>query len=509
MTTEDPKELKSIFKADHVKFALDVKITQDNLKLFIDVTPTGNNIVERKDLLDILQNQFPSVEFDKAVLDEICKLSVTSKAILKRRIARGYAAEPGIDGKLLILVKAYSGTGTPGFDSHGKFSLSSLNLFDNVAIDQVVARVYPPKSGKDGKDVLGKVIKSPVGVPVKVSLDKSLQLLPGPGPEHSDQTYDRIVAKSEGMLINKKNDLSIKDTLEIKGDVDFHCGNIDFYGTVVIQGDVLPGFSVIGRKGIVIKGSLQKGSLRSEQGDIEIKGFAIGGSDSNIFCAGQFTANILHEIKAEVLGKIIINKEAVDCDLRCHKYISAPNGRILGGHFYVVHGMEAKEVGNDVGQSTNIRFSTSAEISSEYSVILANISSHIKTIQLLELHIGPYVAQSSRIQLLNSPLKEKMLKMLRKLKSVQESLKKLEAQKDQMISNAQLDPLCRLNAKSKINQGVVVAANKDSFSFQDLVAGPISVVYDIANNKFITEPLKDITCPDGNLAKKVSKNGKK
>jgi hypothetical protein len=348
-----------------------------------------------------------------------------------------------------------------------------------------------------------------MGVPIKVSLDKTLQVLPGPGPEHTDQTFDRIIAKSEGMLIQKKNELSITNTLEIKGDVDFHCGNIDFYGTVIVQGDVLPGFSVIGRKGVLVKGNLQKGTLRSEQGDIEIKGFAIGAAGSSIFCGGQLSANIMHEIKAEVLGKILINKEAVDCELRCHKCISAPNARIFGGNLYVVHGLEAKEIGNDVGQPTTIIFSTAVEMSNEYSALISNIASHHKTIQLLELHIGPYVAQSARIQLLKSPFKEKMQEMLRKLHAVQDSLKKLEAQKDKILSNVQLDPLCRLNAKSKINQGVIVTANKEEFKFKDLVAGPISVVYDINNKSFITEPLKDITCPDDSSTNKVNKNGKK
>jgi len=496
MSAENLEELKSVFKKDLSKFVLEAKVSKDNLKLFIDVTPHLTPIVDRAEILNPLKEAFPNSEFDTAVIDEICKNCVTGKPMLRRRVSRGSEPVDGVNGKLLLLVKNYSGTGEPGEDDEGKFSFAELNLFDNIKIDQIVARVYPPKDGKDGMDVLGKPLKAKPGVPVKVTLDKSLELLKGSGLKEDENLFDRIVAKAEGLLMNQNGQLSVKEDLDIKGDVDFHCGNIDFIGKVTIAGDVLPGFRVVAQKGISVRGNMQKATLISKAGDIEIKGYAIGSPDTYVSCGGNFTVTIAQEVHAAAHGNITVTKEAIDCTFRTHQYIAMPTGRIVGGHCYVVHGVDAKEVGNDVGQQTIVEFASEAETNVEFTRLLEKIEAHKKPLRLLEMHLGPFLQMPFKIKYLKGTFRTKMETLFAKMQDVRDSLQSLEQSRDEIMAAAVVNPDCRLNARVTLHPGTTALFRDTQHEFKDSVAGPVSVVFSPEKKEFITEALKDIKCPE-------------
>ena len=57
-----------------------------------------------------------------------------------------------------------------------------------------------------------------------------------------------LIANIDGCLFIKSGVLHVDDVYQIRGDVDFHTGNIDFNGDVIIGGDVKSGFQIISKE---------------------------------------------------------------------------------------------------------------------------------------------------------------------------------------------------------------------------------------------------------------------
>ena len=165
---------------------IEVKCTRDRMKAFLDAIPRFTPVVRREEIITPILAEFPAMDIDVAVVDEMCKLVGGGEPILNRRIAKGTPTVPGANGKLLLLVKPFVGAGAPLTNEKGVTTWKEVELFDNVEKDQPIARVYPPKPGTDGFDALGVPIIAKPGVPVKINIDKSLIIKQGTGdiPDH-------------------------------------------------------------------------------------------------------------------------------------------------------------------------------------------------------------------------------------------------------------------------------------------------------------------------------------
>jgi uncharacterized protein (DUF342 family) len=502
MSAEESLQTKQLLVIENTQYKFIVSVTEDNLRLFIEGEIKGSDLINKNDLINQILQKYPNVELDQSVFDEIVKIAQKSNVIKKRRIAKGHLPEQGIDGKILLLVRAYGDITSPSISESGKHSFSEINSFENVVEKQVIARIYPPKKGVDGKDVFGKIIQSKPGNPAKITLDKTAQIQSGTGNDTASTGYDRIISLVEGIVVYKSNNIKVTDELVIQEDIDNRTGNINFIGKVIINGDVNPGFSVFAKKGIVVKGAVQKATIHSTKGDIELKSFAIGDSNSAIKTGHNCYANVIHEFDVEAHENIQVKKEAVDCTLRAGKFIDLRTAHLIGGHALVVGGLECLELGNDVGKDTKISLCSIVESSIEFTKLLTNIVSHQKTIKLLELHVGPYVAESARIQQLKGEFKIRMEELFQKLKSVKESLKSLIVQRDKILKSATLDPNCRINIKKCLHAGVTFIANESKLTMHDSVKGPISVIYNEAKKEIEIVSFKEFEFSEENNGKK-------
>lgn len=125
------------------------------------------------------------------VIDDIIKHLPQEKKVEARRISKGKAAEIGVDGKVLYLVKRYTGQTEVKVDEKGYADFNDLSLFDNVSKGQVFGRIDRPKAGVDGFDATGAPLKGASGRPAKEGIDKTVKLQP-------DKDYDLLVAESDG-----------------------------------------------------------------------------------------------------------------------------------------------------------------------------------------------------------------------------------------------------------------------------------------------------------------------
>jgi uncharacterized protein (DUF342 family) len=498
MEADNIKELKSVYKKDHEKFVLELKVTPDKMKMFLDLVPHLTPVVFFDDIMNILTGAFPTTVFDKRVVSDVVSLIGLGKPILNRRVSVGTEPTNGSDGKILLLVRPYNGVGEQDQREDIKFSFSQVHLFDNISEERVVARLYPPKAGKDGLDVLGNIIKPKAVNTVKISLDKSLVIQPSNNTDDSESSFENVIAKQSGLLINESSQLKISEDLTIKGNVDYHTGDIDFIGRIIVNGNIQPGFKVKGSKGILIKGDCQKAVLDSQDGDIEIKGFCV---ESEITAAKNVNLNIVHQSKIRAGGLLSINKECIDSTLRTEKYVKCTQGRIIGGHLFTVFGLEVKELGGEAQNTTDVIFGSIPEIHEDFSLLVSKIKSYKEVNNLISLQLGPYAKNPQRLTLLNAGLRVKMEKLYQKGKDILEKMNKLESEQNEIISSSLLENDCICNVKGKLFGGVEFICRGERMSIKDVIQGPVGIQYNQDEKKFVQTTAKEIKCPIESIRK--------
>jgi uncharacterized protein (DUF342 family) len=483
--------MAALFSKTTDRLNFSAKLSEDKIKLFIDVETVNNANITREDILALVKECAQAATIHDGVIDDIVRCLNSGEKVTERRIAKGVAPVPGADGKLLLLVKKFTQVAEVKIDAKGYADYGSLHLFDNVSKGNVVGRLYPPKNGTDGIDALGNNMSSAPGKPLKLALDKTISLR---SVHTAEQNYEELVAEEDGYLSEENGKYIIKQELYVKNNLDYRFGSIDFIGKVKVSGDIMPGFNITAKKGIEILGTVRGGSLVCMEGDIIVKGFVYGGKDSRVICGRSFTANVVQEINAEIAGPIIINKEAIDSNLRTESTLSVPGGQLVGGQSFAVCGVEAKKIGNEAGKVTSIVLCSNIETHTEYAKVLANIESHERAKKMLELHLGPLVKHPERIQLFKSPHRDNMHQLHRKLSEVEASRIQLLAKKKNMLEKAKVNTVLRVNFQSDFYQGASVRAGEHVFAPDKSIKGPGTIEFIATENRFDAGTLKPLEC---------------
>lgn len=483
--------MKSTFTRASEKIRISGKLSPDSVKLFIDIEKLKDEQVSALELYELIKDEIKVPEMiDRAVLEDIATCLNRGEEIKERRITKGRAAENGANGKLLLLVKKYTGQGEVKIDDRGFAHYAHLSLFENLVAGQLVGRVYPPKNGVDGVDGFGEPIASKPGNPYKSNLDPSIALKNSERPEDEFQV---LVAEKEGMLVEESGGrLLIKDEFIVEGDLDYRYGNIDFIGKVKVRGDVHQGFVIKAKTGIEVAGCVNSATLICSQGGIVVKGLVVGGRGTRILCSGDFRAALTQEVDAEIQGDIIVDRVALDSNLRSYSALRIPQGELIGGRAFVVTGAEFKVVGTDAYAPTVIRLCSDVETTRDYQKIKAEIASHEKAENLMKLHLGPLVDNPARLQLLKEPHRGKMEALLKKLAEVQKSKTWLTGKAEKMLEKGHANDVLRVNFSKMLYPGVQIRARQETFAPMDEIKGPASIDYRPAERRFDVGELKPL-----------------
>jgi uncharacterized protein (DUF342 family) len=386
-------------------------------------------------------------------------------------------------------VRKFTGTGEISTEDEQYTSLMERHLFDNVTVGQIVARVYPPKPGKDGKDVFGAPIPAPPSQPAKYSIDGTLKV-----EKHPPDEYEVLVSQLEGFVVEKDGALNVKDELSLSGDLGLKLGNIDCIGKVKVSGGVTSGISVRAKKGIEVGAGIQESILECPSGNIVVKGFAFGGPRGKVVGGKEVRLEIAQELRVEAIQDILIGKEAIDCVFRTQSLLRMPTGKLIGGEAYVVCGVEAKQLGNEAGKETIIHLCSDVETSTDYAALIALIRSHDNALKLLEVHLGPYARMPDRMQLLKEPFRGRMEKLYQKREEVLESRGRLVIKQETLLAQAHRSGILRVSAHGQIFPGVVILAGESRFAVPEVITGPKTIEFDQEAQAFEIRPLEPVVC---------------
>ena len=238
-----------------------------------------------------------------------------------------------------------------------------LNLFQNVAVDEILAQKIPLTYGEDGIDIFGKTISAKV--------PKDIQIIPG---RNTYLTDDEMYLKSQidGQLIQKGKSLSVEPLLTIPGNVDYATGNIDFLGSVIVKGNVISGFSIKSGEDIYIEGLVEDCELTAE-GSIMVNNGILGNEEflHTIYAKEGIKAQFIQHMKIKTNGSVEVNNHILHSTVEAGDkvIVTSGTGKIIGGEIKSQKGIECNIAGGPFETPTKLILDVYSETVKEESEI--------------------------------------------------------------------------------------------------------------------------------------------
>ena len=198
-----------------------------------------------------------------------------------------------------------------------------------------------------------------------------------------------LTAAISGRLLRKDNKLSVLPELEVRGDVDFSVGNIDFTGSVRILGAVRDGFHVLAEHDIEVRGMVE-GSEVESSANIVVTGGILGMGKGRVIAAGSVTADFAEQAYIRSGEEIKIKNSVLHSDLGAQQAIMVTGGRrsqIIGGKVQAGVAVLCNALGSEIGTKTEVSVGLSPELAERRKELRDLIAKYDDNLKKLETNL--------------------------------------------------------------------------------------------------------------------------
>lgn len=324
-------------------YSLYVKIPEDRLECRCSYVPhEQGSMISRDEFAGYLKQYNVKEGVDQEALDDFVIKAAAGQQLIDVLIASGTAPVFGADEHIELLVHPTTAVRT-GDDEVTTVDMHIVQTFINVALGDAIGRIIPAEPGVPGRNVMGLTIPTQAGKPLAVVIGKNIRV---------EENGTLLVAEAMGRLCQNGGEISVEEEYQVKGDVNFRIGSIDFKGVVEVRGDVLDNFNINASKGITVSGNIGVCEIISD-GDITFCGMD-GQGRGKIVCGGSIRAHFIHEVDIECAGDVIVDVEIHGCSIKTLGRIVVDKGAISGGSYIAKGGIEAKKLGSMASVHTTL-----------------------------------------------------------------------------------------------------------------------------------------------------------
>ncbi|MBO5292435.1 MAG: DUF342 domain-containing protein [Lachnospiraceae bacterium] len=321
-----------------------VRISEDEMEAWLYLgKPTEGESYTKTGLIDFL-NQNRVVE--GLISSNISAMA--KKGIYRRevKVAEGKQAVEGTNGRYEFYFTPSDLSRAPLIREDGSVDYTSMKSLQNIRKGEKIALYYPAVQGENGVTVTGQEKKA--------ELVKELPPLNGRGVSRDEENPNLYIANTDGKIQIVDNKVDIQTVHEITGDVDMLTGKVEFFGDIIVNGNVTSGVVIRAGRNLTIEGTVEGCTLYAG-GDIVLKRGVQGGSKAKIKAKGNVFAEFIEysEVKAgkDVQANIILNS-TISAEQRV--VLNGKKGAIIGGNIHGLCGVEAQTLGNEVEVKTTV-----------------------------------------------------------------------------------------------------------------------------------------------------------
>ena len=313
-----------------------LRVDEDEMAAWLYLAPPDRGqIYSKSELMTYLERNGVVKGYHSSNLSAIVKKEVYDREIL---VAQGAESVPGRDGyfEYLFSPEEY---GVPKIREDGSVDYTNMSALQNVKKGDKVAVYHYAVQGEDGYTVRGAEMKTTPA--------RDLPPMRGKGILRENNIY---YAQSDGKIEVKDGKVDIQNVHEIVGDVNMIIGKIEFFGDVIINGNVESGVTIRAGRNIEIHGTTGGATLFAGGDVVLSRGIQGGGKISakgSVFA--DFIENTTVNAGGTVQSNTILNAHV---SAKGKVITTGKRGCIIGGYVHGLKGIEAMAAGSDVEVKT-------------------------------------------------------------------------------------------------------------------------------------------------------------
>ena len=339
------------------------KIVEDQLSAFLTITtghagelPTVKSLIKELDTSGITRGI--STKRLKSLVEQTTQ--ALPGEVFEELVAKGLPPRLGKSSKLKPLVQnALDRILKPQTVGSTRVDMRNLGAIICVQKGTELLRRMPPTDGRNGYSVGGEIIKAKAGEWIKFR--------PGDGTVISDSDENLLIADISGMPKFKDQKMWVDDIFICKG-VNVGTGNVDYDGSVLVNGDVTEKMIIHATGDVTVNGFVESATIHAG-GDIIITEGAMGkvndsATEYSTSLTSKGSVHVQHGQGLDIncKGNVTVGRQLAYSRINCRGKVSVgaidkPNGNIFACAIKCQDVVTAGTLGAVSGSNLSVDFS--------------------------------------------------------------------------------------------------------------------------------------------------------
>lgn len=356
-----------------------LNVSEDKMTAYVRFIPPageGNRLTMDDFLKDM---RFRGISF--GIRTEVLERHFSGEGIYGTDIllARGQEPVQGEDAR----IEYYFNTDSrrrPTQREDGSVDYFHLTTINQCRKGDELARIIPEIPGQEGHNIFNEPIKPREVRKALLKFGRNIEL-------SEDKTV--ITTKVDGHVSLVDDKVFVADVYAVK-DVDFSTGNLDYEGSIQVDGNVAENFEVKAGGNVIVNG-LVEGARIVAGGDIVIAKGMNGMQKGFLKAGGNVIVKFLENVRVAAGGyveaeAIMHSKVSAGTEVR----VEGRKGVIVGG--YVQGGVKvvAKTIGAGMGSGTIIEVGVNPLVKTQYTSMVKAQEELNKTVRNAETILGSF-----------------------------------------------------------------------------------------------------------------------
>ena len=395
---------------------LELEISEDKMEVFVLLHPpkNGGRMIISSDIYSILEAN--AVRF--GILDSaIGELVSKPKFLLKIPVAKGTPPVPSTKGYIKIF---FESSNKPELiaDDRGKIDFKNIHIIKSVKQGELLAEKISPNPGQNGKNIHG--------IEINYGSIEDGEWILGPNCQLSEDGLQLFSTIAGRPVLDRDGSIRVDEVIVLQN-VDYSTGNIDFPGTIIVEGTVADDFSLKTRGSIIIKQSVGRVFLHAEK-DIVLSGGVMGKNGGRIEAGNDIFAKFVEQGNLKAGKGIIIEEASMHSELIARDFITVSGGRgeLIGGDAIAGNYILVSKLGAVVETRTNIVIGLPPVILDELKKMREEIYAKDETLYKIRQTIqktNESYAQKKEISIEEKEILKKLLDIEKKYQGILTSLR--------------------------------------------------------------------------------------
>lgn len=262
----------------------------------------------------------------------------------------------------------------PTLKEDGSVDFFNLNILNHCAKGELLAVLHPEEPGEDGQNLYGERIRPADVKPAVFKFGKNIE------KSEDGMTLTSMV---DGHVELVEGQVFVSDMLIVEN-VDNSTGNIEYEGSVQINGNVSTNFSVKAHGDIIVNGVVEGAALQAD-GNIIIARGMNGMGKGTLNAHGNIVAKFLENATAQADGYIASNSILHSKIMAGGEVnVDGKRGFITGGKVTAAGGINAKTLGSEMGADTVVEVGADPRVKNRIAQLQKLIEEDKKTLQTIQ-----------------------------------------------------------------------------------------------------------------------------